>query len=48
MGMLYRPKYRNAVGELVESAIWRIKFYVNGKPVRETRRQTRKRRPATF
>lgn len=35
MGMLYRPKYRNAAGELVESSKWWIKFYVNSKPVRE-------------
>lgn len=34
MGMLYRPKYRNAAGELVESSIWWFKIYVNGKPVR--------------
>lgn len=35
MGMVYRPKYRNAAGELVESSKWWIKFYVNGKPIRE-------------
>ena len=33
-GMLYRPKYRNAAGELVESAKWWCKIYHNGKPVR--------------
>lgn len=33
-GMLYRPKYRNAEGKLVESSIWWFKVYVNGKPVR--------------
>jgi hypothetical protein len=34
MGSIYRPKYRNADGDLVESSVWWLKFYVNGKPVR--------------
>ena len=34
MGAIYRPKYRNAAGELVESSAWWLRFYVNNKPVR--------------
>ena len=35
LGSVYRPKYRNASGALVESEKYWIKFYVNGIPVRE-------------
>jgi len=38
MGSIYRPKYKNKNGELVESSIWWLKFYVNGKPVRYSTR----------
>jgi integrase len=36
MGSVYRPKYRNKQRELVESQVWWIKFYRNGKPFRES------------
>lgn len=44
MGSIYRPKYRNPAGALVESSVWWCKFYVNGTPVRmntETDRETK-------
>lgn len=36
MGMIYRPKYRRRDGTLVESAVWWLKFYRDGAPIRES------------
>src|SRR5258705_54707 len=37
-GSIYKPKYRNKNGELVESSIWWLKYYQPGnpKPIRES------------
>jgi integrase len=42
MGSVYRPKYKNNKGEYVESEIWWIKYYRNGKPFRESSGSKRK------
>ncbi len=36
LGSIYRPKYRGPDGSLVESQVWWLKYYVNGRPVRES------------
>jgi len=36
MGSIYRPKYKNAAGELVESSVWWLKYRANGTIVRES------------
>jgi integrase len=36
MGMLYKRKYRRKDGTIAESAVWCIKYYRNGKPMRES------------
>jgi hypothetical protein len=36
MGSIYRPKYRNAAGELVQSNVWWLKYRANGRVVRES------------
>lgn len=36
MGSVFRPKYRDKNGIYVESEIWWIKYYRNGKPFRES------------
>lgn len=36
MGSIYRPKYKNAAGEVLESAVWWLKYRANGRPVRES------------
>jgi integrase len=36
MGMIYRPKYKRPDGARAESKIWWLKFYRNGKPIRES------------
>lgn len=36
MGMIYRPKYKAADGTVRESAVWWLKFYRNGKAVRQS------------
>jgi len=46
MGSLYRPKYKNKAGELVESAVWWLSFYANGRQVRESSKTTKEPRPA--
>jgi hypothetical protein len=48
MGSLYRPKYRNAAGELVDSSVCWCKFYVNGKPVRMNTKTDRETLRAKF
>ncbi|CAG1066003.1 hypothetical protein BAC1_01600 [uncultured bacterium] len=42
MGSVYRPKYKNKNGEYVESEVWWIKYYRNGKPFRESSGSKRK------
>ena len=42
MGSIYRPKYRDKKGALVESRVWWIKYYRNGKPFRESSKSRRK------
>lgn len=42
MGSVYRPKYKNKNSEYVESEIWWIKYYRNGKPFRESSGSKRK------
>ena len=47
MGSIYRPKYKDRNGVKKESQVWWIKYYVNGRPVREsteTRKETEARR----
>jgi hypothetical protein len=46
MGSIYRPKYKNANGDLVESAVWGLSYYANGRQVRKARRPPRSRRRA--
>jgi site-specific recombinase XerD len=41
MGSIYRPKYKNAKGDLVESAVWWLSYYSAGKQVRESSRTTK-------
>jgi integrase len=36
MGSIYRPKYKNTKGELVESSVWWLSYYANGRQVRES------------
>jgi integrase len=36
MGSIYRPKYKNAKGDMVESAVWWLSYYANGRQVRES------------
>jgi len=40
MGSIYRPKYTDRNGRERESAIWWIKYYVNGRPIRESTETT--------
>lgn len=42
MGSVFRPKYKDKNGEYVESEIWWIKYYRNGKPFRESSGSKRK------
>jgi integrase len=41
MGSIYRPKYKNAKGDLVESAVWWLSYYANGRQVRESSKTTK-------
>jgi site-specific recombinase XerD len=36
MGSIYRPKYKDRHGQERMSAVWWVKYYVNGRPVRES------------
>jgi hypothetical protein len=36
MGMVYKPKYKDKNGQSRQSAIWWIKYYRNGIPMRES------------
>ncbi len=36
MGMLYKRRYRRRDGTTAESAVWWIKYYRNGVPMRES------------
>jgi integrase len=36
MGSIYRPKYKNKTGELVEVSVWWLKYRANGRLVRES------------
>jgi integrase len=36
VGSIYRPKYKDKTGEVQESAIWWAKYYVHGRPRRES------------
>src|SRR5262245_62029148 len=36
MGSIYRRKYKHKTGEVRETAIWWAKYYVNGRPMRES------------
>src|SRR5512139_1807803 len=36
MGMIYKRKYKRADGTIAESAVWWIKYYRNGIPMRES------------
>jgi integrase len=36
MGMIYRPKYKDKIGQHRQSAVWWIKYYQNGAAVRES------------
>lgn len=42
MGSVYRPKYKDKNGNYVESEIWWIKYYRNGKPFRESSESKKK------
>lgn len=42
MGSVYRPKYRDKNDNYVESQVWWIKYYRNGKPFRESSGSKRK------
>ena len=35
-GSIYRPKYRKPDGTVVEQAVWWVKYYKNGVPIRES------------
>jgi integrase len=35
-GSIYRPKYRKPDGAVVEQAVWWVKYYRNGVPIRES------------
>ena len=39
-GSIYRPKYRDKNGDLVESQVYWVKYYKDGKPLRESTRAT--------
>jgi integrase len=41
MGSIYRPKYKNAKGDMVESAVWWLSYYANGRQVRESSQTTK-------
>jgi hypothetical protein len=41
MGMIYKPKYKSSDGTLKESAVWWIKYYQNGNPIRESSKTTK-------
>jgi hypothetical protein len=43
MGSIYRPKYKNAAGDLVESAVFWMKYRVNGQVRRESTKTTNER-----
>lgn len=43
MGSICRPKYRNAAGELVEAAVYWVKYRVNGQVRRESTHKTNER-----
>lgn len=36
MGMIYKRKYKRKDGTIAETAVWWIKYYRNGKPMRES------------
>jgi integrase len=36
MGSIYRPKYKNKSGDWVESSVWWLSYYANGRQVRES------------
>ncbi|MEE9591684.1 MAG: site-specific integrase [Thermodesulfobacteriota bacterium] len=44
MGSIYKNKYKNKKGELVESQVWWIKYYRNGKSFRESTETTKKKK----
>lgn len=48
MGMLFKPKYRAADGTIKEAAVWWCKYYVNGRPVRESTGTTKEKAAGTF
>ncbi|MGA2940271.1 MAG: hypothetical protein ABSF52_24715 [Syntrophobacteraceae bacterium] len=39
-GSIFRPKYRDKNGELVESQVYWVKYYKDGKPLRESTKAT--------
>jgi integrase len=39
-GSIYRPKYRDKNGDLVESLVYWVKYYKDGKPLRESTKTT--------
>jgi integrase len=39
-GSIYRPKYRDKNGDLVESQVYWVKYYKDGKPLRESTKTT--------
>lgn len=43
MGSIYRPKYRNAAGELVESSVYWMRYRVNGQVRRESTHKANER-----
>lgn len=42
MGSIYRPKYKDRQGKFVESNVWWVKYYSNGKPFRESSKSKKK------
>jgi integrase len=41
MGTIYKPKYRSKDGTVKESAVWWLKYYQDGKPIRESSKKTK-------
>jgi hypothetical protein len=44
MGSIYRPKYKNGAGELVESSVWWLKYRSNCKVMRESTKTTKEQK----
>ena len=47
-GSIFRPKYRDKNGDLVESLVYWVKYYKDGKPLRESTKTTDYDEAVTF